>query len=370
MITITNNNIYYSDFSLYYYHSLNGVEVIDDNNIVNFFAEFVELGESVTFKRLIDLISLNIEKFYETFYSCLRGFPLDPYLQEIENNPTEDVEFSHLEIYWSSEIYKDELTIIPSLHGVPYSDDDLYYAIDFTSLNNLKNYILKLNNNVEIYSIEHKEYGKEKDAVEEVVEVEVKVAEEVKKEAEEAEEVDNLLGKKNFTLFELYYAIFTEISFHGGPQDKKERLEEISMSVEETENSEEELISLDDLLEKLDSSDEYLVRYKDVREKVNSERVNNIKNLPKLKKCLLEKLKIYEEINNDTEEDLSKYYKRLTDNEYNMQLLYGEEEDIKYHVFWMTPKCTCPKIDNIEIYPSKTPIFSKKCPIHGKVNNK
>jgi len=64
--------------------------------------------------------------------------------------------------------------------------------------------------------------------------------------------------------------------------------------------------------------------------------------------------------------DLKQYYKKLTDIEYNMQLLYGEKEDITLHRFWETPKCTCPKIDNLEIYPSNKPIFNDKCPIHGK----
>ena len=47
-------------------------------------------------------------------------------------------------------------------------------------------------------------------------------------------------------------------------------------------------------------------------------------------------------------------------------MLYGEEEDICFHRFWETPKCTCPKIDNIEIYPNENQIFNKDCIIHKK----
>jgi hypothetical protein len=122
-------------------------------------------------------------------------------------------------------------------------------------------------------------------------------------------------------------------------------------------------------MEKLVAQDKFLVKYKDLRDRVEEDRIGNKKNLNKLKNCLIEKLKIFDIIENSNSLDAGQakqYYKKLTDNEYNMQLLYGEEEDISYHRFWETPKCTCPKIDNIEIYPSKSPIFDDKCLIHGK----
>jgi len=340
MITITNNNIYYSEFPISYLYSLDNVEKIKLGDVANFLSDDVELSESVTLKRLFDIIGANVAKFNEIFYSSLGGYPLEPFLQEIQNNPTDKVECEYLEIFWFSDKYEDELNIYPSLHGVSTKLDDGPYAIDFISLNNIKEHIVKINKSVKIY-----EYGKK--TIEDIV-----------------------LGNKTFNLFELFNAIFYEISFHGGPQDKKERFTEIETSLEEAEEQIKagklgSSTSFEDLLDKFENLDNYLVKYKKLSDRLEEDRIQNDKNIDKLKSCLLEKLKIYHTISH-TKYKLKTHYKKLTDIEYNMQLLYGEKENIAYHRFWETPKCTCPKVDNLEIYPSNNPIFNSKCPIHKK----
>jgi len=347
MITITNNNIYHNDFSISTLSSMENVQIVDIEDIVNFLSDPVELGESVTFKKLFSIASFNIEKFNEIFYSALGGFNLEPFLQEIENNPTETIESEYLEVYWFCEKYENELNIFPSLHGVSSKE---VYGIDFVSLNNLKNFNIRINPVVEIF-----DYSKIKN-----------------ENLENVKDIEKLeLGEKQFTLFELFFAIFHEISFYGGPQDKKEKLKELEVSIDDVENNidkireDSKLTSFEDIMDKLDAQDKYLVKYKDLRDRVEEDRIGNKRNLNKLKNCLIEKLKIFDIIEN-SDDNLKSYYKKLTDNEYNMQLLYGEDEDISFHRFWETPKCTCPKIDNIEIYPSKTPIFDNNCKIHGK----
>jgi len=341
MITITNKNIYYGDFSISTLSTLDGVEIIDPSEIINFLTEDVELGESLKFKRLFDIISYNIGKFNEIFFSALGGYSLEPYLQEIENNPTEKFQSDYLEIFWACDKYEDELNIYPSLHGVSIKENE-YYAMDFVSLNNLKDYNLKLNREVEFFDYVPFE----------------KIDENIKK---------ITLGNKTFTLFDLYNAIFHEITFHGGPQDKKERFEELEESIKNCQNEDlsGSTITFEDMIKKFDSEDKFLVKYKEQRDRVQESRIKDINNLPKLKICLEEKLKIYDTIENSND-NLNQYYKKLTDVEYNMQMLYGEKEDISYHIFWETPKCTCPKIDNLEIYPSENPIFDNNCPIHNK----
>ena len=353
MITITNNNIYCGDFSLSDCSDLHKIEKVHIKDIVHFLSEEVEFGESVTFKRLFDIIANNLEKFNEIFYSALGGHPIEPFLQEIENIPTESVESEYLEIHWFSEQYENDLTIIPSLHGLSTTTEDSY-AMDFVSLNNIKDYIVKLNKRVKIFDFNKmKEKMKDDDS-----DVDVK-------------SMTLELGNKSFTLFDIFNAILYEISFHGGPQDKKERFESLEETIEEAEedlksvDESKKSISFEEMIEKLESKDKYLVKYNELRDRVDKSRINNKKNLKKLKNCLIEKLKIYDIIEN-SDKNLEQYYKKLTDIEYNMQLLYGEEEEITKHIFWFTPKCTCPKIDNLEIYPSKTPIFDDKCPIHGK----
>ena len=352
MITITNKSIYVSEFPISSLSSLDKVEKIPIEEIVNFLSDNVELGESVTFKRLFEIVSGNLLKFNEIFYSALGGYTLEPYLQEIENNPNETNEFDYLEAHWFCDKYDDELNICPSLHGVS-TKDEITYALDFTSLNNLKDCNVKINEAVDIY-----DYSKVKDKGEEVI---------------DAKDFTINLGNKAFTLFELFNGIFYEISFHGGPQEKKEREVEMMDSIDEVkENLEdydsEKYITFEEMLEEFDAKDKYLVKYEELRDRVEKDRITNKKNLIKLKNCLIEKLKIYDLIEkSESNEDLQQYYKKLTDIEYDMQILYGEDEDIAYHRFWDTPKCTCPKIDNLELYPSKNPIFDKNCPIHKKL---
>ncbi|MCK9416354.1 hypothetical protein M0Q97_06825 [Candidatus Dojkabacteria bacterium] len=343
MITITNKNIYYSEYSIS--TSLDGVEIVYIDDIVSFLSEYVELGESVTIKRIFEIVSTNIDKFNEIFYSNLGGLTLEPYLQEIENNQTEKLDIDYVELYWLCDKYDNDLNISPSLRGISPKLEDC--ALDFISLNNIKNCIIKINTIVDIF-----DYNKVMEQTDKKVPINLNI------------------GNKQFTLFELFNAIFYEISFHGGPQDKNEIFKEIEETISEIDLEElqdmKESMSIEDIFKKIEDSDIYLVKYKNLMDRVDIDRISDTQNLDKLKNCLLEKLKIYEEIiKNNT--NLHKYYKKLTDIEYNLQLLYGEKEDKTYHKFWETPKCTCPKIDNIEIYLNKEPIFNLKCPIHGIV---
>ena len=349
MIAITNKSIYYNEFPVSSLTSLEDAEIINATDIVNFLSEYVELGESVTFKRLFEIASCNIDKFNEIFYSTLGGYSLEPYLQEIENNPTEKYESDYLEIYWHCDRYDDELTLEPSLHGISSKTNERY-AMDFVSLNNLKNYNVKINRKIELF-----DYNKFKD--------------------KDKEHMRIFLGEKSPTVFEIYDSIFYEISFFGGPQDKKEKFKELEGSMIDIDHNMSEIkeesdnVTIEDLIEKFDEDNIYLVKYKNFIETVEEDRISNDKNLEKLKNCLLEKLKIYDIIESSeslNNKQLKQYYKKLTNIEYDMQVLYGEDEDINFHNFWETPKCTCPKIDNLEMQGSGKPIFDNKCPIHGK----
>lgn len=340
MITITNKNIYYSEFDLSTLSSLDGVDIVYNEEISNFLSESVILGESVTFKRLFDIASENIDKFNNIYFSALGGNKLDPYLQEIENNQTELTNINHIEVYWNCDKFDNELSISPSLQGI--SDDGLFYSLDFIGLNNIKHCIVSINENVDILDYNKIENKNKKYNIN--------------------------LGEKSFTLFELYNAIFFEISFHGGPLDKHEIQREIEKSISTIDDELSEdyqlRIMFEDIIQQIDDNDEYLVVFNSFRDRIDETRITNPNNITKLKKCMLEKLKIFDKISKSNRA-LNFKYKQLTDIEFNMQLLYGEPEDIKYHKFWETPKCTCPKIDNLELYPTDDPIFDKNCPIHG-----
>ena len=90
-------------------------------------------------------------------------------------------------------------------------------------------------------------------------------------------------------------------------------------------------------------------------------------NLENIKKIHYEKSVIHDIMENtDDVGELRLYSYLLTELEFELQELWGFPRDSKYHRFWNIPKCTCPKMDNEDFYPSKHCYMDLECPIHGK----
>lgn len=357
MITITQDNIYKSDFSIVDMRKHEELETISESEIVRYLSDEIELGESVTFERIFEIISENVKYFQEIFYSCLGGYSLELFIDEIEELPTEKSDLLYLEVYWICDKYDGDLSIVSNLHGIGIQNEDdgsfykkgdiLPYAIEFTPLNNLKYLKVKLN-----YELKVVEFN-----------------------SENKKSIHIDMGNKSFTVFDFFYSILYEISWNGDPTERIERFKEIEESIkiseEELKEAKTKVINSEDLFEEIDRNDIYLVKYKKLRDRLDEELCEGISKLEPLKNCLLEKLKFYDEIENSSEgDDLTKYAKKLSDVEFNLQLLYGVDEDSKYHRFWETPKCTCPKIDNVVKFPNGGYIKYKDCPIHGTKKEK
>lgn len=62
--------------------------------------------------------------------------------------------------------------------------------------------------------------------------------------------------------------------------------------------------------------------------------------------------------------ELKELVKDITECEFELQRLWGFPEDIKFHKFWLTSGCTCPKLDNEDIYPSTNYWISGNCLLH------
>lgn len=63
---------------------------------------------------------------------------------------------------------------------------------------------------------------------------------------------------------------------------------------------------------------------------------------------------------------LLKYYANQIENiEFSLQELWGFPKDRNYHRFWDVPKCTCPKMDNLERIGTEYKIYNSNCPIHS-----
>ena len=48
-----------------------------------------------------------------------------------------------------------------------------------------------------------------------------------------------------------------------------------------------------------------------------------------------------------------------------LQDLWNFEYDPNYIKWWKYPKCTCPKLDNEDAYPTGYYVIDNNCPVHG-----
>lgn len=72
------------------------------------------------------------------------------------------------------------------------------------------------------------------------------------------------------------------------------------------------------------------------------------------------------------QKDLNKKYtlqlllKKIEKIEFKLQILWGFDENNAFHSYWYKiPNCTCPKIDNQDLFGTKYRIYNKLCPIHN-----
>lgn len=62
---------------------------------------------------------------------------------------------------------------------------------------------------------------------------------------------------------------------------------------------------------------------------------------------------------------LASLVRDLTEIEFKLQQLWGFKRDGRFHKWWNTPMCTCPKMDNEDSYPSGNYVVTKDCLLHG-----
>ena len=89
-------------------------------------------------------------------------------------------------------------------------------------------------------------------------------------------------------------------------------------------------------------------------------------NLDKIKEEHANKLMIYEIITNEINQVVLKdLVNEITMCEFRLQELWKFSKDARFHRFWETPKCLCPKIDNNDNYPTGYYSVSSGCPLHS-----
>jgi hypothetical protein len=102
-----------------------------------------------------------------------------------------------------------------------------------------------------------------------------------------------------------------------------------------------------------------------------SERGLTVDDIKQLIKLHTEKEWLYEKmrgLNPDNSEDLDILLSSAsvcTVIEFMLQDVWKFERDIRFHKFWETPHCACPKLDNMDAWGTGYYIIENRCPIHG-----
>lgn len=93
---------------------------------------------------------------------------------------------------------------------------------------------------------------------------------------------------------------------------------------------------------------------------LSEEAIKDIKELYKEEESICNEMK-----QTDIPEELQGLAERWHDVHFFLQKKWGFKENKAYHKWWYLPKCTCPKMDNDDVWPTGYYIMTVNCPIHG-----
>lgn len=89
-------------------------------------------------------------------------------------------------------------------------------------------------------------------------------------------------------------------------------------------------------------------------------------NLDLIKQLHIERLGLEDEMRDTDDADLLCLFDALyTQIEFELQDAWKFERNANYHRFWNRPKCTCPKLDNEDVYGLSCAYYNQSCPLHG-----
>jgi len=215
-----------------YYHPIYAdakPRFVEEDELPMFLSDTVKLDKTVTFERVFKLIIMHNELFNMIFkVGCLGGYKIDQYIDEFMkfDDDKDPDSMDYLEVYWHSEYWNfdyKELSCYPAFHGIKenYTDEHqkepcrMNMGLDFTSINNLRKYKIKLNENVRYH-----DYIKKAETIEEKYPLLVE-------------------GNTEFRLFDLIQAILNDISFYGSPEQRDAKAKELDETVKRIESGEE-----------------------------------------------------------------------------------------------------------------------------------
>jgi len=221
----------------------------DDDRILALLSNSCEIDDGVTLKDIFVIVERypSLVSFMGDYSKCFHINDFHQTAKEPQAEDTSDSEYviDYLEIYksWHVNKYKGKISfsINEEFHGIGHYiketdhhniGDKERISVSYSPMNEIVHYEVKLNPNVSIFKpFDPKNY-------------------------KQSDERVLIEGETYFTLLEVLNAIYYDISFVGGPEDKEDFLEEMKERVDDIKDGTAELIPMDDVFfEDLDDED-------------------------------------------------------------------------------------------------------------------
>jgi len=214
--------IYKSDIKNFIYSEFESAkkyfEIDRNKTLIPFLNHELKIEDGAIFGDFFDIIIKNWPKYENVFDSHLGHCSLKDFAKEWRKKfkLEEDDEVEYLEVCWSSiEINNSEefIEFYTHFHGVGFDKKENIkqnYALEYSPINELKKYPIKLNYNVDIFKNNYKK----------------KI-------------YNNIIinTKHKFTVYDVLSAIFFEISWCGTPKDRDKQKQEILNSAKDIKNN-------------------------------------------------------------------------------------------------------------------------------------
>jgi hypothetical protein len=120
----------------------------------------VEFDENLTVKGFMEQLKPYSKLIDETFIGSSYGCKLEPYYQNMEEEPTDEDPVTKIEFYWSAETFQNNFSEYVSFHG--YKDNQITednpigvpYSLAISPIKDWQNAKMVLNSEYKVYAID------------------------------------------------------------------------------------------------------------------------------------------------------------------------------------------------------------------------
>lgn len=203
-------------------------DVVD--SLAPYLGEHIEFAEEITFGDLFNHLRQDIEFYEKVFNVEMGGFPLQPFLDDLDSVPLKKKDegnhsIEYIEIYrvaehWDYGEYGLEFEYWLDFHGINTDGSVDGYkpgepcgiSLSFSPLCELRDYPVRLDKKLEV-----RDYAKDKDG----------------KRSLKAEDLIAIRSGTSYTVHDVFAAILNDITFYGYPDNRDAQLEDLTGRVAE-----------------------------------------------------------------------------------------------------------------------------------------